>query len=283
MSITVPIIAADGAKATVALPDPVINASGGNTYPNAGIWTTGGTLTDSYAQFTDLPAAFEPAWKAAPVTAFTNPDGSGLTAITTPTGPGFQVVCTDANTTTWDNTCKAILCHGKTTGADAVGTVSQWTFNINLPKQTIPTTGSTQNGFFSGVVWELHTSATVQPCTLSVDLTNSSPNPNIPKWRAEVRNQVSWPQLTFFGPPIDWGNWHRFDVQTYWTLSKSGWMRWYYDGVLFGSYSGQTMWPGDSNPYLQYGWYAGKGGPGAVANTSKFGPVTRTQYAALGS
>ena len=108
---------------------------------STGIWTTGGTVTDTYQVFADLPACFEPAYHAAPITAFTNGDGSGLTAITTPYGSGFQVVCTDNNVALWASTDKHILMHGVSPGNDILGSVAQWVIPMYYPSQTWPSDG----------------------------------------------------------------------------------------------------------------------------------------------
>lgn len=283
--ITAVVGAADGTTKTITSPGPTVTAPGANPYPNPGVWTIGGAITDNYAHPTDLVACFEPAWTK-PVSAFTHPDGSGLTAVDTPYGPGMQIVCTDTCVTPWDSTCKAILAQGPLAGNDKEGTVAQWTFPLKLPAQTISKIGSTAAGWFAGTLFELHNQGplrTWQQTTLSVDVSTQTPRPGTPMWRVSLRNsQTGVSELYGSGPNAiaTFDAWHRFDLQVYWTQKTSGFMHWYVDGQPLVNWSGPTWYAGDGLPVLQYGWYAGLGG---VKNTSVWGPVIRRQFAALGS
>lgn len=286
MTITIPIIAADGAQSTVTLPAPTV-AAAGNTYPSPGIWTTGGTVTDSYSKFADVAASFEPAYTSKPISAFTNADGSGITAITTPYGPGFQVVCTDTNTAVWSATSKTLLLHGGQP-TDLLGTVAQWEFYVNLPTQVFATGGSSQNGWFTGLLWELHT-ITSSGMNLQVDCSDANPFNHAPTLKFERQINLgaglapdgSPSYDYFYAPtPIQFNHWYKVDVQVYWTPTSNGWVKVYLDGTLLANSPGPTMFPADGTPYLQYGYYAGKGGE---INTVQFGPVVRRQFAALGS
>jgi hypothetical protein len=239
----------------------------------------GGTVTDSYKVFSDVPAAFEPAYTNNP-TAYTNGDGSGITAITTPYGSGFQVVCTDANIATWDGTAKDILLHGHSPGYDAVGTVGQWTFSFMLPTpQTFDT------NFFTGLLWELHTTAN-QAHSMQLD-SNQHGTGAAPWYKFYYQSDSggSTVQTIYKNPALCpkplLNVWHQVVLQCYWTSTTNGFMRWYVDGQLCANFTGQTYWSAFGNPYLQYGFYSHLGA--GLTNTVRYGPVVRQTLVNLGS
>jgi hypothetical protein len=49
-------------------------------------------------------------------------------------------------------------------------------------------------------------------------------------------------------------------------------IRWFIDGTKWLDYSGPTCFPGDGDPYLQFGYYSFTG---AGTNYSQFGGITR--------
>jgi hypothetical protein len=236
--------------------------------PTPGIWS-GGTLTNTWQQFSDLNSVFDPAFVAAPVP---NNPVAHLQSMTTPYGPGFSFTCSDTDVAIWNSQAKIINNRVNNSG-DPAGTVVQYTTYINLPSQTFSKTGYTQNGWFTGDLWEFHTNTT-NP-SIQVDVTNSPIAPT-PAWRVMLPtdDNVSW--TDFYGPAITFNTWHQLVVQVYWSNTANGFHRWYIDGQLIANHTAANWWSDAGNPFIEYGYYAGRGG---VTNYAQFGPLTRQVFA----
>src|SRR5260370_604798 len=117
---------------------------------------------------------------------------------------------------------------------------------------------------------------------LQVDCSNQNPFNFAPTLKFERQINLGAASYSYhWAPsPIVFNHWYKVVMQVYWTLNSNGWVKVYLDGQLIADSPGATMFATDGNPYLQYGYYAGKGG---VVNTAQFGPVVRKQFAALGS
>jgi len=278
MTVTVNLAAADGAKSALTLPSPTVVT--GNAYPNPGVWTSGGVVTNTWQTLADLNAVFVPAWHG-PATSFT----TSLAQLTAPSGPGFSFTVTDAEQALWDSSSKVTFAQathqpGKArTGfetPDLVGTVCQYTFNLLMPKQTFEST------WFCCDCIEFPTSNGPLPFALNVDTTNSPQRPT-PVWRPEFRNSTGanggydW----VYGPPIVFDVWHKMVFQIYWTANTNGYFRMFLNGQLIANHVGQTYWAALGPSYLQYGFYANRGA--GLAGRAQFGPVVRQQFAALGA
>jgi hypothetical protein len=239
------------------------------------LWS-GGAINLNVSSYATLQGGgFLPAWTD-PVTS----GGSGCTTMTTPYGPGFSFTVTDSDVAIWDSTAKDILLQASNTaigGSDQAGTIVQYTTHLNVPSQTISSSSFVQNGYFAGVLFELHTGAN-QAHGLSVDTSTSNPHHPSPAWRFDVQYDAGGNNIQpYYGPVITYDTWHRIDGQMYWTTTTNGFQRWYVDGTLVGDYSGQTYWTSFGNPYLQFGFYSGLGD--GLTNYSQFGPITRQLFA----
>jgi Ca-dependent carbohydrate-binding module xylan-binding len=257
---------------------------GGNPYPNAGVWTTGGTITNTITAWSDIVGAELPSWHGPPLSNFTDLNGGSVLSMTTPYGGGWSFTVPATEATPWNNGIdKALFLQGtQQSGSppdpDVEGTVAQWTTYINIPTQSFV------NAFFSGWLCGFHTSGQ-QGHNLMIDVTNSPVHPT-PAWRMQIPidsgaiNTQSW-----YGPAITFDVWHKIDVQIYWSNTSSGYERWYIDGVLLGSFSGATWFSNLGNPYLQFGFYAQRNAAGTasstggVTNYAQFGPWVRRQFA----
>ncbi len=218
-TLTLTFTAADGATEQLTVPYPVV----GNPYPNPGIWT-GGTVTNTVDELSQLYGCFEPAWKAAPVAAFPHCE-----PITTPYGPGFAFTCTDSDVAIWDSTCKDVLAQAwEAPGSpDVLGTVCQYTIPMYYPTQTFPSDG------WSGTHWELHTTAN-QAHQIGINTAGGHGTPTAPVWRFSVQSTSSGStNAQFYGPPIVFNTWHQVVLQAYWTETTKGFMRFYVDGVQY--------------------------------------------------
>ena len=143
---------------------------------------------------------------------------------------------------------------------ETIGTEVQWTFYLNLPTQaSLP-------HWFCGVLWEFHTN-TSSGHNLAIDVT-STPQPCFKIMRDTGGGPK--PDYTFLPSPSTTGTrsscrsngrWDRTAIYGGLLTARNGW-----------DYSGATCFPGDGDPYLQFGYYSSTG---AGTNYSQFGGITK--------
>lgn len=207
-------------------------------------------LSGNIADLSDLTGVFLPEWASPAVT------NDHFDTMSTPYGPGWTFTCADTDIATWNSRDKAIIARYP---PETIGTEVQWTFHFNLPTQTfLP-------DWFCGLLWEFHTNRTAGH-NLQIDVT-STPQPcfKIMRDTAEVAAPYYTSALTF-------NHWYKVVVQVKWSLEPDGYIRWIIDGTKWLDYSGATCFPGDGDPYLQFGYYSLTG---AGTNYSQFGGISR--------
>jgi hypothetical protein len=211
------------------------------------------SVSGAIANLSDLAAVFSPAWTSPAVA------NAHFNTMPTPRGPGWTFTCADTDIAQWDSHSKAILARY---WPETIGTEVQWTFYLNLPTQTfLP-------HWFCGVLWEFHTS-TSSGHNLAIDVT-STPQPCFKILRDTGGGQEG---LTpYYTDSLILDHWYQVVMQVKWSLGSDGYIRWFIDGTKWLDYSGATCFPGDGDPYLQFGYYSTIG---AGTNYSQFGGITR--------
>ena len=203
------------------------------------------------ANLSDLTGVFLPAWTGPAVA------NAHFNTMSTPYGPGWTFTCADTDIAIWDSRDKAILAQYQ---PETIGTEVQWTFYLNLPTQTfIPY-------WFCGVLWEFHTK-TSSGHNLSIDVT-STPQPCFKIMRDTGGGATPY----YYTSALTFNHWYQVIVQVKWSLGSDGYIRWFIDGTKWLDYSGATCFPGDGDPYLQFGYYSSNW---AGTNYSQFGGITK--------
>ena len=208
-------------------------------------------VSGNIANLSDLVAVFQPAWTSPAVA------NAHFNTMSTPHGPGWTFTCADTDIATWDSRSKAILARYQ---PETIGTEVRWTFFLNLPTQTfLP-------DWFCGVLWEFHTN-TSSGHALAIDVT-STPQPCF----RIMRNTGGGEATPYYTDSLILNHWYHVVVEVKWSLGPDGYIRWFIDGTKWLDYSGATCFPGDGDPYLQFGYYSLTG---AGTNYSQFGGITR--------
>ena len=211
-------------------------------------------ISGDIANLSDLTGVFSPAWTSPAVA------NAHFNTMSTPHGPGWTFTCADTDIAPWDSRCKAILANYSDTGT--IGTEVQWTFYLNLPTQTII------SQWFCGLLWEFHT-LTSSGHNLSLDVTSSAVAPQ-PCFK--IMQDTGGGATPYYTDPLIFNHWYHVMIQVKWSLGSDGYIRWFIDGTKWLDYSGATCFPGDGDPYLQFGYYSFTG---AGNNYSQFGGITR--------
>src|SRR5574337_435474 len=202
------------------------------------------------ANLSDLTGVFLPAWTSPAVA------NAHFNTMSTPYGPGWTFTCADTDIATWDSRAKAIIAQYQ---PETIGTEVQWTFYLNLPTQTF------LSDWFCGLLWEFHTNRS-SGHHLAIDVT-STPQPCF-----RISRDTGGGATPYYTDPLILNHWYQVIMQVKWSLGPDGYIRWIIDGTKWLDYSGATCFPGDGNPYLQFGYYSFTG---AGTNYSKFGGITR--------
>jgi hypothetical protein len=203
-----------------------------------------------------------------------------ITAISTANGPGFSISCGDTDLAPWDSRSKCILVSphtGVSWGGypdryETIGSQVQWEWYLMLPTQSIV------QDWFCGVLWEYHDSAN-SGNDITVDVWDSPINPT------PVFRHIRYPAGgEYFSPAIVFGHWYHFVLQIKWSTGPDGFFRWYLDGTLTASWTGQTFNSSLGPPYLQFGWYSFTGPydvnpaapPSGITNLAQYAGIKRT-------
>jgi Polysaccharide lyase len=175
--------------------------------------------------------------------------------ITTPNGPGWEMICGDSDPTPWDANNRAILARKDPT-ANNIGRTDIYTFDLFLPTQQL------SRVWHTGLLIEWHTN-TSSGHHMSMDMQTGSPRLRI------GRNLNNYNYAYTYAPAPAWNQWTPVRFEFKWSTGSDGRYRVDVGGVTRVNYSGPTAFPGDSVPYLQFGWYARRGE--GLTNTVRFG------------
>jgi hypothetical protein len=215
--------------------------------PQAGADPVSGNI----ANLSDLVAVFSPEWTSPAAT------NAHFNTMSTPHGPGWAITCADTDIAPWDSRDKAILARYQ---PETIGTEVRWTFSLNLPSQTfLPV-------WFTGVLWEFHTN-TASGHALTIDVT-STPQPCF----RIMRHTGGGGATPYYTDSLLLNHWYQVAIEVKWSLGPDGYIRWFIDGTKWLDYSGATCFPGEGDPYLQFGYYSFTG---AGTNYSQFGGISR--------
>jgi hypothetical protein len=221
------------------------------TFPHAPAWSAAADpVSGGIANLSDLTGVFLPAWTSPAVA------NAHFNTMSTPHGPGWTFTCADTDIAIWDSRSKAIIAQYR---PETIGTEVRWTFYLNLPTQTfLP-------DWFCGVLWEFHTN-TSSGHNLAIDVT-STPQPCF-----KIMRDTAGSATPYYTDSLILNHWYQVIVEVKWSLGSDGYIRWFIDGTKWLDYSGATCFPGDGDPYLQFGYYSFTG---AGNNYSQFGGITR--------
>jgi|SRR5271165_310794 len=216
-------------------------------------WAATASGSVNIANLSDLTAVFQPA--------FTRPAvaNAHFNTMSTPSGPGWTFTCADTDIAPWNDRAKAILAQYV---GETIGTEVQWTFYLNLPTQTI------LSQWFCGLLWEFHT-GTSAGHNLSLDVTSS---PVAPQPCFKIMRDTGGGATPYYTDSLIFNHWYHVMIQVKWSLGSDGYIRWFIDGTKWLDYSGATCFPGDGDPFIQFGYYSFTG---AGTNYSQFGGITR--------
>jgi hypothetical protein len=207
-------------------------------------------VSGDIAHLSDLKGVFSPAWTSPAVA------NAHFNTMSTPHGPGWTFTCADTDIAIWNSRSKAILAQHL---PETIGTEVRWTFYLNLPTQTfLP-------HYFCGVLWEFHTTRS-SGHNLAIDVT-SAPQPCF-KFIRDTGGEAT----PYYTDSLILNHWYQVVIEIKWSLGSDGYIRWFMDGTKWLDYSGATCFPGDGDPYLQFGYYSFTG---AGTNYAQFGGITR--------
>jgi hypothetical protein len=179
--------------------------------------------------------------------------------MSTPYGPGWTFTCADTDIAIWDSRSKVIFAQYR---PETIGTEVRWTFFLNLPTQTfLP-------HWFCGVLLEFPTKRSSGHC-LAIDVT-STPQPCFKIIRDT--GGTGGEAKPYYTDPLILDHWYQVVMEVKWSWGSDGYIRWFIDGTKWLDFSGATCFPGDGDPYLQFGYYSFTG---AGTNYSQFGGITR--------
>jgi hypothetical protein len=237
MTIPVGVVAADGAKATVQMPTPVVAASG----------TPIAKYSDFVGTLNSIPAG---GWKAPSVDHLPQ-----IQAVSTPYGPGWAFVVADTDHAIWYSTpteqVKAVLLQTHLNDV-VMGQAQSWEWYVNFPTQTV------MNTWHTGLFFEFHTSADsghnfaldnwTFPGHIVWRVTSVLPGGNVYAY-GPLTNPKGFTDVTF-------DTWHHFRMDIKWSLAADGWKKVWIDGVQYQDFTGATVPTGVGTPYCQFGYYS---------------------------